>query len=474
MQKTRQFIKITSMIFTTSVLLLASCSKKFNEKITSVSDDKNYVIGEDFNEQAFIEEEMAYKGYDIPKGKFVESDDSEEDESVFDSCEIPDSSLFKYQLNKNADGIIITDYTGTDISKIRIPDEIEGIPVVELSGNTLSFDHNEITAIFIPDSVRVMDISLLPKELEHIHLPSSLEYINYYLFSGCEKLKKINIPANVKKIGKEAFKGSNIKHLTVPDSVTELDEAAFADMYYLKSITLSKSLTELPHETFRNCASLQNLDIPNGVTEIYEKAFQTCISLQSINIPSSVKTIGNNVFSGCYSLKELVIPEGIETLGYFSFYPESSYESNDSIEKLISIANIDASINDVSEGYIGLVRLELPDSITDLNCVFGYLKKLEYIKLPNTLKIIKGGHGGGSGIFSESGYTETKNLKCISIPLACEEIEDDAFSGLTALESLEIPESLTHIKFDGYPFKNTKLNLATQKRLRELGYEDHF
>lgn len=439
------------------------------KKISSVSDDKNYVVGEDFDEKAFIEEEMSNAGFDIPKGNFVEADDSTEDESVFDSCEIPDSSLFKYQLNKDADGIIITDYTGTDISKIRIPDEIEGIPVVELSGQTLSFDHSEITAIFIPDSVKVMDISLLSKELEHIHLPSSLEYIDSLLFSGCEKLGKITIPTNVKKIGKEAFKGTNIKYLTIPDSVTELGDAAFANMYYLKSITLSKSLTELPHETFRNCASLQNLDIPDGVTEIKSKAFQTCISLQSINIPSSVKVIGGNAFSGCYSLKELVIPEGIETLN-FPFESTGSYESDDSIEKLISIANIDASINDVSEGYIGLVRLELPDSITDLHCSFAQLKKVEYIKLPNTLKIIKGGHG----LFTDMGYTEAKNLKCISIPSLCEKIESDAFSGLTALESLEIPESLKHIEFDGYPFRNTKLNLATQKRLRELGYEDHF
>lgn len=462
MQKTRQFITITSIIFTASVFLLASCSKKSNEKTTSVSDDKNYVVNEDFDEDAFIAEMMAENRSDETNGKFIASDI---DESIFESCVVPDLSLFKYELNKTGDGLIITEYSGTDIENLKFPEEIEGFPVVELE---LSLNwHEEVKVLMIPDSVKKLGNSAFFNwtGLEHIHLPASLEVIEDGVFAGCASLQELVIPNGVKRIEK-AFglshenDSNKIRFLSIPGSVTELGDRAFENCYYLEEIKLPSSLSSLPEGIFKNCYSLKEIEIPNTVTSIPDEAFLGCISLNSVIIPESVTEIGEKAFAGCNSLEELTIPNSVITIKgeAFGLY-EKPYEAK-FIEPFL-----DMEIGN----YIGIKSLVIPDSVENIETyTFEGLTKLEFLKLPNSLKKIE------MGLFNDGFKSNLKSLKTIELSSSCEEIGDKAFVGLTSLEEIVIPESLAHINFGVRPFSGTKLNLKTQARLRQLGYEYDF
>lgn len=462
MQKTRQFITITSMIFTASVFLLAGCSKKSNEKITSASDDKNYVVSEDFDEDAFIAEMMAENRSDETNGKFIASDI---DESIFESCVVPDLSLFKYELNKTGDGLIITEYSGTDIENLKFPEKIEGFPVVELE---LSLNqHEEVKVLMIPDSVKKLGNSAFFNwtGLEHIHLPASLEVIEDSVFDGCTSLQELVIPNGVKRI-EEAFglsyenDSNKIRFLSIPESVTELGDRTFKNCYYLEEIKLPSSLSNLPEGIFKNCYSLKEIEIPNTVTSIPDEAFFGCISLNSVIIPESVTEIGKKAFAGCNSLEKLTIPNSVITIKgeAFGLY-EKPYEAK-FIEPFL-----DMEIGN----YIGIKSLVIPDSVENIETyTFEGLTKLEFLKLPNSLKKIE------YGLFNDGFKSTLKSLKTIELSSSCEEIGDKAFVGLTSLEEIVIPESLTHINFEGRPFSGTKLNLKTQARLRQLGYEGDF
>lgn len=462
MQKTRQFITMTSMIFTASVFLLVGCSKKSNEKITSASDDKNYVVSEDFDEDAFIAEMMAENRSDETNGKFIASDI---DESIFESCVVPDLSLFKYELNKTGDGLIITEYSGTDIENLKFPEKIEGFPVVELE---LSLNqHEEVKVLMIPDSVKKLGNSAFFNwtGLEHIHLPASLEVIEDSVFDGCTSLQELVIPNGVKRI-EEAFglsyenDSNKIRFLSIPESVTELGDRTFKNCYYLEEIKLPSSLSNLPEGIFKNCYSLKEIEIPNTVTSIPDEAFFGCISLNSVIIPESVTEIGKKAFAGCNSLEKLTIPNSVITIKgeAFGLY-EKPYEAK-FIEPFL----------DVEIGnYIGIKSLVIPDSVENIETyTFEGLTKLEFLKLPNSLKKIE------YGLFNDGFKSTLKSLKTIELSSSCEEIGDKAFVGLTSLEEIVIPESLTHINFEGRPFSGTKLNLKTQARLRQLGYEGDF
>ncbi|MDY4584799.1 MAG: leucine-rich repeat protein, partial [Candidatus Onthomorpha sp.] len=98
---------------------------------------------------------------------------------------------------------------------------------------------------------------------------------------------------------------------------------AFAYCSSLTSVTIPNSVTEIDDYAFYDCSSLTSVTIPNSVTEIDDYAFYDCSSLSSITIGNSVTSIGNSAFSGCNNLTSIVsnavIPPaigGIETFPY--------------------------------------------------------------------------------------------------------------------------------------------------------------
>lgn len=466
----KKLIAQTSVILGATLFLFAGCSKK--------SEKEQYVVGEDFDEEAFIASESNERYDDIFSKEINSEEYSSKDKKIFASAEVPDISLFKYEFNEAGDGLIITEYNGTGISNLKFPDEIEGFPVVQISFSmSRSYNYNGIKTIVFPDSVKSLENFESPHSVENVHLPASLESIPYNCFRGCENLKKLIIPNSVKKIIGCAFYGSGITSLIIPEGFEELESWAFKNAYYLQYIKLPSSLKTIDSEAFSMCFSLKSIDIPEGIIEIPSQTFKNCISLESVNLPNSLKGIGSKAFSGCISLKNLSLPDGLETLGeafdcddinldYFLDYEKEAFE------KVLIDNSIDANISD----GIGLVSLEIPDSVTNFKGSFCSLSKLEYLKLPNTLKDIE---AELMHFYIDRKATKLKNLKTIVLPSSCEKIGEYAFTNLTALEKIEIPESITQLEFIGDEyyskfFSNTNLNLATQARLRQLGYKGGF
>ena len=70
---------------------------------------------------------------------------------------------------------------------------------------------------------------------------------------------------------------------------------------------------------FSFCSSLTSVTIPNSVTKIDNHTFEYCSTLTSINIPNSVTTIGIGAFSGCTNLQKVNIGSSVKTIGEFAF-----------------------------------------------------------------------------------------------------------------------------------------------------------
>lgn len=56
---------------------------------------------------------------------------------------------------------------------------------------------------------------------------------------------------------------------------------------------------------FKNCSHIQSVTIPSSVTWINENGFSNCSSLTSITLPVSVKSIHEGAFGGCSNLKDV-------------------------------------------------------------------------------------------------------------------------------------------------------------------------
>ena len=125
--------------------------------------------------------------------------------------------------------------------------------------------------------------------LEYYPLPDG----TYAVSAGTTKyLEEIVIPKEyngkaVSTILPNAFdSNSNLKNITIPDSVTSIGDAAFS-----------------------GCTSLASIEIPDSVTSIGNYAFRDCSSLTSVEIGDSVTSIGSYAFSGCTSLEAVYISD---------------------------------------------------------------------------------------------------------------------------------------------------------------------
>ena len=80
----------------------------------------------------------------------------------------------------------------------------------------------------------------------------------------------------------------------------------FSDCEYLKSVTIPDSVTCIDNFAFACCSSLESIILPSSITNIRKGAFVKT-GLQTITIPSSVRSIGHRAFGYCIGLKKVVI-----------------------------------------------------------------------------------------------------------------------------------------------------------------------
>lgn len=231
------------------------------------------------------------------------------------------------------------------------------------------------------------------------------------------------------------------------------------------------------HNTFRvlsiGQAFISNLNVisvslPNSITSIDDLAFYSCYNLTSVNIPSSVKSIGDYAFAYCNNLTSVTIESDIpitisdnvfyhsnqtnSTL-YVPLFSKAVYEREDCwkefkeivpvnmnihfedpLAKTICVANWDTN----NDGELSMTEAA---AVTSLGEVFTYdYDNYNYnnvIKTFDELRFFK-------GITSIDGETFSGclSLTSITIPSNVTNIDRSAFNYMSGLESIKVdPEN---------------------------------
>lgn len=96
--------------------------------------------------------------------------------------------------------------------------------------------------------------------LRRVVWPSSVPYMENYMFLGCENLLEIKLPDGMKMIGHRSFLScKNLAKVYLPDSVEWLGFGAFCGCELLEFVYLSKEIRGFYSDTFARCKKLSFL-----------------------------------------------------------------------------------------------------------------------------------------------------------------------------------------------------------------------
>jgi hypothetical protein len=97
------------------------------------------------------------------------------------------------------------------------------------------------------------------------------------------------------------FVPKGIGNVTIPASITSIDEWAFGNSPNLVSVTIPVSVTSIGNYAFTNSTSLASITIPASVTSIGEWAFNLCRGLTSVTFSGTIASSSfdtTNAFPG--------------------------------------------------------------------------------------------------------------------------------------------------------------------------------
>lgn len=85
------------------------------------------------------------------------------------------------------------------------------------------------------------------------------------------------------------FFSDNVSSVIMPDCIEEI--TGLSGLTTLRSIELPANLKIIGRDAFKDCTALEGIEIPDGVTSIGEYAFYGCPRMESLTIPDGVSTI---------------------------------------------------------------------------------------------------------------------------------------------------------------------------------------
>ena len=200
-----------------------------------------------------------------------------------------------------------------------------------------------------------------------------------------------------------------ITEVVLPSTVTRLSNSAFYGCDSLKKINLPEGLESIGTDAFRK-TGLKKLILPESLKRIDTAAFADS-PLEKITLPEGVESVARDVFKGCNKLKEITV-KGFHT----------------------------KFANDVLVG--GFHEMDLicwPGSDADLTWTHKEFSAVtvKYLKAEKKTET-----ASVQPVLEKQSYQNRRDITHLIIPEGVEEIGDEAFKGMSNLESIELPGSL--------------------------------
>ncbi|MDE7270351.1 MAG: leucine-rich repeat domain-containing protein, partial [Acetatifactor sp.] len=257
------------------------------------------------------------------------------------------------------------------------------------------------------------------------------------LFSGATFAEDadIVIPSNIQEIGEGAFGNSNLKKVTLEDTVSKpsslstIGNKAFYKCTSLESITFPSTVQSLGESSFEGCHGLTELEIPDSINTLNTKAFYDCKNVATVKLSKATTTVGDYVFANCVALKEVDLPEGL------TFTGKGEFKGCKSLNKVTIPSTMEIIGDETFMDCVELTLVRLPDSVTSLGkSAFESCSKLLTIRYSESLREIK-----------DRAFCDCISLSSNVFPETLEIIGNSAFNNCQSFYNLTIPANVTAI-----------------------------
>lgn len=317
---------------------------------------------------------------------------------------------YQYVIHENGKYAKIVGYTGTKNSSMIIP------PVV-MNSNT------QLTVIDVGANIFASETEP-DNTISKITLPNTLINIGENAFAGCTELRIINFPDSLMRIQSNAFSmaGSNVGYnVTLPANTRQIAARAFYNSY-VKSFVAGTLLREIGDEAFSKTynTSTIEIEIPKNLEVLGEKVFSS-MKISSISVAE-----GNTNFKLSTDEKYLTNILGDELIVYTTGSSDVSYKVPDEITTIKSgafasstnLKTIDLNkVEKISEDAFkaaGLTHVIIPEGVVTIESgAFSEMSNLTVIILMGTTSVFDDAFYGNNNLQGLI-FTSTKDIVAIA------------------------------------------------------------
>ena len=177
-------------------------------------------------------------------------------------------------------------YNTQSLLQITLPESITiiGQRAFALSG---------LVSIEVPEKVTVLEDGMFYqcRNLEQVKLSDGITIMKSNIFEECGKLKELKLPSKLEMMGTALIRGTQIESIVVPKTLKECQHApgnwALSEDKYLKEIIFEEGMEKIPSQLILRSETLERVVIPQSVKEIEEAAFSNCGNMVIYGISGS-------------------------------------------------------------------------------------------------------------------------------------------------------------------------------------------
>lgn len=218
---------------------------------------------------------------------------------------------------------------------------------VDSSGKLTGIELNGVTDLEIPSMVNSIPVRsigayvLTNTAITSVSIPTSVTNIDDFAFYNNPHLTGVSIPGSVLSIGESAFNAcSSLKSVVLNEGVTTIGNYAFYNCGSLSIVTLPASLTSIGQSPFGKCCNLNTISVAPGNwyyfvenNALIAMATRTLVQYPSgrreseYEVPEGLFEIGYDAFDTVTNLTKITIPASVTALGSFAFFQCQSLQT---------------------------------------------------------------------------------------------------------------------------------------------------